>query len=388
MQFLDDASAEVSQSYSWFIGFVPHWIIGLGMLLLAGGIALMLCRWVVRRILLFATRFGRIPTLVIARCQWPSCAMLVLFVFGAVLPFAPFATARAAIIGHVLLAASVVVIGWSVVNTMDMFADLYLQRVRLDVEDNLLARKHVTQVGILRGALRTLIVVLTLGFALMTSSAVRQYGVSLFASAGAAGLVVGLAARPLLSNLLAGIQIAITQPIRLEDAVVVDGEWGWIERIGSTYVVIRIWDLRRLIVPLSYFIEQPFQNWTHQSANLLGSVMLNVDYSVPVDAVREQLQAVVKDDPKWDGKVAGVQMTDLPENMVQLRLLVSARSSGLLFDLRCDVREKIVAWLLREYPESLPRQRAEIFGGPVAMHALFDRGRTAQASSVPRGGVN
>jgi small-conductance mechanosensitive channel len=250
---------------------------------------------------------------------------------------------------------------------MDMFADLYLQRVRLDVEDNLLARKHVTQVGILRGAMRTLIVVLTLGFALMTSSAVRQYGVSLFASAGAAGLVVGLAARPLLSNLLAGIQIAITQPIRLEDAVVVDGEWGWIERIGSTYVVVRIWDLRRLIVPLSYFIQQPFQNWTHQSADLLGSVMVNVDYGVPVDAVRAQLQEIVKDDPRWDGKVAGVQMTDLPENMVQLRLLVSARGSGLLFDLRCAVREKIVAWLMREYPQSLPRSRAELFGGPVAL---------------------
>jgi small-conductance mechanosensitive channel len=358
------------------------------MLLVAGGIALSLCRWVLRRILAFSARFGQIPVLIIARCRGPSCALLVIFVLGAVLPLAPFADATSTAIGHLLLAASVLTLGWSAINTMDLFADIYIRRARLDVEDNLLARKHVTQVGILRGALRTLIVLLTLGFALMTSAAVRQYGVSLFASAGAAGLVVGLAARPLLSNLLAGIQIAITQPIRLEDAVVVDGEWGWIERIGSTYVVIRVWDLRRLIVPLSYFIEKPFQNWTHQSADLLGSVMLNVDYSVPVDAVRAQLQAIVKDDPKWDGKVAGVQMTDLPENMVQLRLLVSARGSGLLFDLRCEVREKIVAWLLRDYPESLPRQRTELFGGPVALHTVSDRRQTANGRDAPPGSVH
>jgi small-conductance mechanosensitive channel len=185
---------------------------------------------------------------------------------------------------------------------------------------------------------------------------------------------VGLAARPLLSNLLAGLQIAMTQPIRLEDAVIVEGEWGWVERIGSTYVVIRIWDLRRLIVPLTYFIEKPFQNWTHRSADLMGTVMLNVDYSVPVNRVREKLAEIVKDNPKWDGKVAGVQMTDLPGNMVQLRLLVSSGGSGTLFDLRCDVREAIVEWLLRDYPQSLPRQRMEIFGGPLAVDD-FERHR-------------
>lgn len=359
MQSITDNLTRAGNFYNWFMGWMPHPLIGVIMMALAGAIAVSLCRLVVRRIRLYAARFGTVPPLLIARCQGPSCAMLVLSVLGAVLPFAPFSDRTSDIIGHLLLAAFVVVVGWSVVNTMDLFADLYLRRVRMDVEDNLLARKHVTQVGILRGALRTLIVLLTIGFALMTSASVRQYGVSLFASAGAAGLVVGLAARPLLSNLLAGIQIAITQPIRLEDAVVVDGEWGWIERIGSTYVVIRIWDLRRLIVPLSYFIEQPFQNWTHQSADLLGSVMVNVDYSVPVDLVRAQLQEIVKDNPKWDGRVAGVQMTDLPDNMVQLRLLVSARGSGLLFDLRCDVREAIVAWLMREYPHALPRNRTE-----------------------------
>ena len=203
----------------------------------------------------------------------------------------------------------------------------------------------------------------------------RQYGVSLFASAGAAGLVVGLSARPLLSNLIAGIQLALTQPIRIEDAVVVEGEWGWIETITSTYVVIRIWDLRRLIVPLTYFIEKPFQNWTHQSADLLGSVMLNVDYTVPVDRVREKLKEIVTGNPLWDGKVQVVQVTDTPNNMVQLRALVSARNSGQAWDLRCEVREKLIAFLQAEYPHALPRQRAELIGGLQG----------AYAEGVPRG---
>ncbi len=389
MHSLNGFVVKIGLAYAWFVGVMPHWLVGLVLLALAALVALSLCRFVVGRLQALAARFGPTPALVIARCRGPACALLVLAAVGAVLPLAPFTYQTAAIIGHLLLAAFVLGLGWCAIGTLDLFADLYLQRVRLDVADNLLARKHVTQVGILRGALRTLIVLLTLGFALMTSASVRQFGVSLFASAGAAGLVVGLAARPLLSNLLAGIQIAITQPIRLEDAVVVDGEWGWIERIGSTYVVIRIWDLRRLIVPLSYFIEQPFQNWTHTSADLLGSVMLNVDYSVPVEAVRAKLREIVEHEPKWDGRVAGVQMTDLPGNMVQLRLLVSAGGSGPLFDLRCIVREKIVAWLMREYPQSLPRQRAELFGGPVALHATTHdaaaNGHAGQSAEHPAG---
>jgi small-conductance mechanosensitive channel len=341
---------------------VPASLVGTLIMLTAGIIAAVFCRMVVRQLRRFITRFGIYPSLILDRCQGPTGAFLVLFTLGIALQISPFTDPQAADFNHVMLAVFVVLIGWSAINTLDLFTDLYVQRLRLDVEDNLVARKHQTQVGILRGALRTLIVLITIGAALMTSHTVRQYGISLFASAGAAALVVGLAARPVLSNLLAGIQIAITQPIRLEDAVIVEGEWGWIEKISSTYVVVRIWDLRRMILPLSYFIETPFQNWTYQSADLMGSVMLLVDYSVPVDKVRDQLNAIVKDHPKWDGKVAGVQMTDLPDNMVQLRLLVSARNSGQLFDLRCDVREAIVSWLIREYPEALPRQRNELLG--------------------------
>jgi small-conductance mechanosensitive channel len=364
---LHDALNRTNQFIDFLSRWMPNWLLGLLMLLVAGGIAALLCRWAVHRLDRLIARFGIVPALLFNRSQGPSSALLVLFVLGAVLPFAPFSNAATLATGHLLLAASIIVIGWAALNTMDMLSELYLQRVRLDVEDNLTARKHVTQVRILRGAARVLIVLLTAGIALMTSASVRQYGVSLFASAGAAGLVVGLAARPQLSNLLAGIQIAMTQPIRLEDAVVVEGEWGWIEKIASTYVVVRIWDLRRLILPLTYFIEQPFQNWTHQSADLLGTVMLNVDYSVPVDRIRETLQAVVKNNANWDGRAAVVQVTDLPGTMVQVRLLVSARNSSLLFNLRCDVREAMITWLYAEYPHALPRQRTELSGGTVEM---------------------
>lgn len=359
---LRDFLQNAGHGLNWLNTWVPHPMMGAIIMAAAGLVALSLCRMVVRQLRRFTARFGIYPAMFLARTQGPTIALFILFVLGLALQASPFSDPVASVINHLLLAAFVVVLGWAAVNTLDLGAELYLQRVHMDVEDNLLARKHITQVGILRGAIRTLIGIVTLAITLMTSQSVRQYGVSLFASAGAAGLVVGLAARPLLSNLLAGIQIALTQPIRVEDAVIVNGEFGWIERIGGTYVVVRIWDLRRMIVPLSYFIEQPFQNWTHESADLLGSVFLHVDYSVRVDAVREKLQELVAKNAKWDGKVAGVQMTDLPENMVELRVLVSARNAGLLFDLRCDVREGLVAWLQDEFPEALPRQRAELAG--------------------------
>ena len=191
----------------------------------------------------------------------------------------------------------------------------------------------------------------------MTFAPVRQYGVSLFASAGAASLIVGLAARPLLTNLIAGVQIAITQPIRMEDAVIVEGEWGWIEEITSTYVVVRLWDWRRMILPISYFLEKPFQNWTHNSASLIGSVYFFLDYRVPVERLRQKLLEIVKESPLWDGKVVNLQVSDALEHTVQIRMLVSARNAPQTWDLRCEVREKILEYLQAECPEALPRTR-------------------------------
>jgi len=257
-----------------------------------------------------------------------------------------------------LLAVAVIgLIGWAAIIALHIAADLYLRRFRLDIDDNLLARKHNTQVRVLSRSVDVLLVMLTLGAALMTFPAVRQYGVSLFASAGVAGIVVGLAARPVLSNLMAGVQIAMTQPIRLYDAVTLENEHGIIEEITSTYVVVKLWDLRRMIVPLTYFIEKPFQNWTRETSALIGNVMLYVDYCAPVGVIREKFNEILKQSDKWDEKVAALQVTDFKEGTMELRCLMSARSAALAFDLRCEVREKLIDFLQKEHPEALPRSR-------------------------------
>ena len=200
---------------------------------------------------------------------------------------------------------------------------------------------------------------ITVAAALTLLPGVRQIGVSLFASAGIAGLALGLAARPMLSNLIAGLQIAFTQPIRIKDAVVVEGEWGWIEEIGLFYVVIKIWDWRRLVVPLSYFIEKPFQNWTRESASIIGSVFWSVDYTAPVKAMRTKLEDICKTTPLWDGDVVNLQVSDTTDTTLTVRALASARNSPQAWDLRCYIREEMIAWLQETYPEALPRVRAE-----------------------------
>ena len=224
--------------------------------------------------------------------------------------------------------------------------------------DNLLARKHNTQVSVLLRCADVLVLVITVGAALMTFEPVRQYGVSLFASAGVAGIVAGLAARPVLSNLFAGVQLAMTQPIRIDDAVIVENESGSIEEITSTYVVVRLWDWRRMIVPLTYFIERPFQNWTRETAALIGSAFFYLDYRAPVGAIRDKLNEIVKASKNWNGQVVNLQVTDTKQGTIELRALMSANSAGQAFDLRCEVREKIIEFLQQKHPEALPAQRA------------------------------
>jgi small-conductance mechanosensitive channel len=287
----------------------------------------------------------------------PSRLAYVIFLVGAALPSVSFSYSTTLTIAHVLLVAFVLLVGWTSVRTSEIFAALYLGRFRTDIDDNLLARKHLTQIRILKRALAILIGVVTVGVALMTFDQVRQYGISLFASAGAASLVVGLAARPLLTNLIAGVQIAITQPIRIEDAVIVEGEWGWIEEISSTYVVVRLWDWRRMILPIAYFLEKPFQNWTRESGALIGTVYLYMDYSIPVQAVRDKLTDIAAESELCDGKVVNLQVSDAREGVIELRCLVSARNAPQAWDLRCEVREKLIAFIQAAYPHSLPHTR-------------------------------
>jgi small-conductance mechanosensitive channel len=272
-------------------------------------------------------------------------------------PVVPLPPETAALLARMMAVAVIGLIGWAAIVALHIAADLYLRRFRLDIDDNLLARKHNTQVRVLARTVDVLLIMLTLSAALMTFPAVRQYGVSLFASAGVAGIVAGLAARPVLSNLMAGVQLAMTQPIRLYDAVIVENEYGTIEEITSTYVVVKLWDLRRMIVPLTYFIEKPFQNWTRENSSLIGNVMMYLDYRAPVGIIRQKFRDIVKESKLWDGQTAALQITDFKEGTMELRLLMSARSSGAAFDLRCEVREKLIDFIQHEHPEALPHSR-------------------------------
>ncbi len=295
-----------AQGLSW----IPANAIGFALIAGVILVALMLHNSVVRLVRhLLGARFPNALTLRATARKVTRFALVVIAVSMA-LPLVPLDGDAKLVSAKILLLATIVLIGWVALAAVSIAADLYLLRFRLDTDDNLLARKHVTQVSVLKRAVDTLVILIATGFALMTFESVRQYGVSLFASAGVAGLVAGLAARPLLSSLIAGVQIAMTQPIRIDDAVVVENEWGWIEEITSTYVVIKLWDWRRLIVPLSYFIEKPFQNWTREGAAIIGSVFLYVDYAVPVDRVREKLSEIVKASRLWDGRVVNLQVSN------------------------------------------------------------------------------
>jgi len=235
-----------------------------------------------------------------------------------------------------------------------------LKQFRVDVADNLEARKLHTQVTVLKKLAYVLIGIFALASVLMVFESLRQVGTSILASAGIAGIIIGFAAQRSLGTLLAGFQIAITQPIRLDDVVIVENEWGRIEEITLTYVVVRIWDLRRLVLPIDYFITQPFQNWTRTSADILGTVFLFVDYAVPLKELRAAMDSIVEASPHWDRKVKVLQVTNVSERTVEVRILVSAENAGKAFDLRCEVREKMVEFMHDNYPEALPRFRTEL----------------------------
>ncbi len=235
-----------------------------------------------------------------------------------------------------------------------------LDQFRLDVKDNLEARKVYTQVKVLKNIAVVVIVVFTAASMLMVFESVRQLGTSILASAGVLGIIVGFAAQRSIATVLAGFQIAMTQPIRLDDVVIVENEWGRIEEITLTYVVVLIWDQRRLVVPISYFIEKPFQNWTRVSADLLGSVFLYLDYTVPLKALRDELDRLLAGSKRWDRRVKVIQVTDATPNCMEVRVLVSAADAPTAWDLRCELREQLLEFLQRHYPQSLARTRAEL----------------------------
>jgi small-conductance mechanosensitive channel len=296
------------------------------------------------------------------RAQKSTRLIFPLLALVLAIPLAPLPQTLKSSLQHALGLGVIAMVGWVIVILTELGGNIVFARYSMDSPDNLSARRIRTQTQVLQRIIALTVSIVTAAIMLMTFPEIRHVGMSLLASAGLAGLIVGMAARSTLSNLIAGIQVALTQPIRIEDAVVLEGEWGWIEEINTTYVVVRLWDLRRLVVPLSYFIEKPFQNWTRTTANLLAVVMIYADYSVPVQELRAELRRILEMTDLWDKRTWALQVTDATESTIQIRALMSARNGPAAFDLRCYVREGLVQFLQDKYPHALPKHRQELIG--------------------------
>jgi small-conductance mechanosensitive channel len=253
---------------------------------------------------------------------------------------------------------------WLTLNLIKLLKQHVLGKYNIDVADNLKARQVTTQFNILERIIIFVVIFLAIGIALISFEEIREIGISIFASAGIAGIIIGFSAQKMIATILAGIQIAVAQPIKLDDVVIVEGEWGRIEEITLTYVVIKIWDKRRLIVPTTYFIEHPFQNWTKTSADLLATVFLYTDYHLPIEAIRAELTRILKNTNLWDGEVNNIQVTDSKAHYVEIRALMSAKNSSEAWDLRVHVREQLILFLQREYPDCIAHTRLLIKNNP------------------------
>jgi small-conductance mechanosensitive channel len=300
--------------------------------------------------------------LVIEHAHGPARLLLPLLTLRFFVPLVEMPDQAKEFVHQVLAVLMIIAVAWLLIRVIRVIQDVILSRYATDVSDNLRARSIQTQIRILRKIAISVIGIVAFGALLMTFPQVHQLGTSILASAGIIGIIVGFAAQRSIATLLAGLQIAFTQPIRLDDVVIVENEWGRIEEITLTYVVVRIWDLRRLILPITFFLEKPFQNWTRVSANLLGAVSIYTDYKVPVEELRKELQSLAEKSPHWDGNVCTLQVTGTTERAMEIRALVSAEDSSKAWNLRCEVREKLINFVQENYPQALPVFRAEVQG--------------------------
>ncbi len=348
-------------------------------------LAALLLGWAVRYGLLALARHARrherehLRARIAQVVSVPAAVALPLLFLDLAVATTPLPRAWIAVLQHGIGIGLLLCAAWLAVRAVRAIERRVILEHPVDVADNLAARRVLTQTRVIGGVVQGAIVLVAVALALMTFPAIRQVGATLLASAGVLGLVAGIAAKPVFGNLIAGLQIALAQPIRLDDVVIVEGEWGRVEEITSTYVVVRIWDERRMVVPLQWFIEHPFENWTRTTAQLLGTAFLWLDYRTPMADVREALRHACESDERWDGRVCVAQVTDTSERTLQVRLLVSARSSGDLFDLRCAVRERMVDYLNSAHPEALPRLRVDLARtGPQDAEPL-EQGRALDA---------
>ncbi|UCG12662.1 MAG: mechanosensitive ion channel [Deltaproteobacteria bacterium] len=354
--------------------FVMKWQ-GVLWLLAAAALGLVACSILFRVTGVFARRTETVlDDSLIRHCRHPLQLILPLLFIHFLFPVTRLPQGVSVLLKQLLGVILIASIAWLVIKLTYVFEDFTLNRFRIDVKDNLQARRINTQIQILKKVVIVTVTIVGLASILMTFEKVRYLGGSLLASAGIAGLIIGLAAQRSIATLLAGIQIAITQPIRIDDVVIVENEWGRIEEITLTYVVVRIWDLRRLILPITYFMEKPFQNWTRVTADILGTVFLYVDYTVPVKVIREELQRILKATDLWDGRVWGLQVTNATDKTLELRALMSASDASNAWNLRCEVREKLIDFVRCNFPEGLPKFRAEI---------REEHGRETDSSDAP-----
>lgn len=343
----------------WLPPALVTWLPVLGSMVV-GVLAAALIFRVGQRVVRRATRGSPIAATMVAHIRAPSRWLLPMLSVNLVLQGAPEEVLWLSGIQRLMALLLIGCLTWLASNAIRGVAQGVIEANPISTSDNLEARRVQTQTRVLARSLQGLAVLIGLAMMLMTFPSARQIGASLLASAGVVGIVAGFAARPVLGNLIAGLQIGLSQPIRLDDVVIVENEWGVIEEITGTYVVVRIWDQRRLIVPLQYWIEKPFQNWTRSSSELMGTVFLWVDYRMPLAPLRAELQKLCKASANWDRRLAMIQVTEAGPQAMQLRCLVTAASAGESWDLRCEVREGLLDFMQREYPEFLPRQRADI----------------------------
>lgn len=340
--------------------WLPDWAIGLTLVAITMAGAMVLHGLIVGVLARGLHKRDAFVRSLVIRTKAPSRFALLVAALGWSLEVLHLDAGLKSTLQHILLAAFIILLGWALTTAVDIISAIYLQRHRTDAADTLHARKMLTQTRILRRSLNVLVMVVTLALALMTVPGAREIGVSLLAAGGAAGIIVGLALQPVLSNVFAGIQIAFTQPIRINDAVVVQNEFGYIEEIKATYVVIRLRDLRRLVVPLRYFLEQPFQNWTLETSNLIAEVLLILDQRIPLPRLREAVERIARASSHWDGETARVQVNDVRERTMEVRCLVGARNAEDAVQLRAEIREQVLDWLRTEMPGMLPRNGAEL----------------------------
>lgn len=363
---------------------LPRWAEGAATLGVALVLALIL-HWILMRIAIgVAKRSAGLDPAVVRCTSMPLRILFLVWAFLSVLPALGLDGSVETLVRRILALAIPALLGWLVIRLLGTIRAIIDHRSDISVADNLRARRRRTRVTILYRVSVIVVGAVTLCLMLMTIPAVRAVGLTLFASAGIAGIAVAAAAQPALKNLIAGMQLAFSEPIRIDDVVIVDGEWGRVEQIQLTFVVLRLWDERRLVVPVSEFLEKSFQNWTRESARLIGTVFFQVDPSVDVPPIRAKLQELAEKNPLWDKRVAVLQMTEIRSDAVELRALVSAPDAGKTFDLRCQIREQLLAFIRDTQPHALPRRRTELVGADPEGNEGHGQGSRDGVSGVAR----